>query len=68
MAFTVGLVLLYQHMTATSADDLGSGTVAMLPIGMIVCVLGLVLSLTVFVIVLIALVRTRQGDGLPSGG
>lgn len=64
-AFASGTVLLYRHMNSTAADDIVGGELVALALGMIVCLVGLVLSLTVFIMVLVALMRTRPDDGSP---
>ncbi|MDL4814262.1 hypothetical protein [Actinomadura opuntiae] len=65
VAFGIPLVLLYRHLNGTSSDEIGTSSLVTEAFAMIVCIVGLVMSLTVFVLMLVAVLRvgTEQDSG-----
>lgn len=60
VGFAVGVVLCFRYLNGNSATDTSGSVAAALAITMIVCVVGFVLSLTVFLMSLVAFLKQRS--------
>ncbi|MGW0759704.1 hypothetical protein ACWD1Y_25070 [Streptomyces sp. NPDC002814] len=65
VGLAIPIVLIYQHLNATSSDDTGDGTIVAMVLGMIICIVGVALCFGGIVGALVSMSRARSRSASP---